>query len=139
MDKEVFDIKKELEVLGDFTTISSVPQPVPYVYGKTVVELMKRDERIVCLCADVQWPTENDYIRKHFPERSNNSDQSKLLHTSLTFIVALNTLGQYCLGRNIIQGDNVHGMAQLYQKDGTGLTREPKDVSFEKFIDLMSS
>ena len=69
MDKEVFDIKKELEVLGDFTTISSVPQPVPYVYGKTVVELMKRDERIVCLCADVQWPTENDYIRKHFPER----------------------------------------------------------------------
>ena len=63
MDKEVFDIKKELEVLGDFTTISSVPQPVPYVYGKTVVELMKRDERIVCLCADVQWPTENDYIK----------------------------------------------------------------------------
>ena len=41
---------------------------MPYVYGKTVVELMKRDERIVCLCADVQWPTENDYIRKHFPE-----------------------------------------------------------------------
>ena len=66
--------------------------------------------------------------------QSDNSDQSKLLQTSLTFIVALNTLGQYCLRRNIIQGDNVHGMAQLYQKDGTGLTREPKDVGMVRAI-----
>ena len=69
MENEKFDIQKELEVLGDFTTISSVPQPVPYVYGQTLVKLMKKDDRIVSLCADVQWPTENDYIKKHFPDR----------------------------------------------------------------------
>ena len=40
MENEQFDIQKELEVLGDFTTISSVPQPVPYVYGQTLVQLI---------------------------------------------------------------------------------------------------
>ena len=34
MDKEKFDLKKELEVLGDFTTTTSDPTDTqPYVYG----------------------------------------------------------------------------------------------------------
>ncbi len=70
MDKEKFDLKKELEVLGDFTTTTSDPTDAqPYVYGQSLFKLMKEDENIVCLCADVQWPTENDYIKKHFPDR----------------------------------------------------------------------
>ena len=70
MDKEKFDLKKELEVLGDFTTTTSDPtEAQPYVYGQSLFKLMKEDENIVCLCADVQWPTENDYIKKHFPDR----------------------------------------------------------------------
>jgi hypothetical protein len=60
--------------------------------------------------------------------QSDDRHQLKLLRTSLTFIVALNTLGQFCLGRNIIQGDNVDRMANLYKKNNTLLTREPKDV-----------
>lgn len=66
--------------------------------------------------------------------QSDDRDQLKLLQTSLTFIVALNTLGQLCLGRNIIQGDNVDGMAQLYQQDVTRLTREPKDVGMVRAV-----
>ena len=70
MDKEKFDLKKELQVLGDFTTTTSDPTDAqPYVYGQSLVKLMKEDDNIVCLCADVQWPTENDYIKKHFPDR----------------------------------------------------------------------
>ena len=70
MDKEKFDLKKELEVLGDFTTTPSDPTDAqPYVYGQSLVKLMKEDNNIVWLCADVQWPTENDYIKKHFPDR----------------------------------------------------------------------
>jgi len=70
MDKKKFDLKKELEVLGDFTTTTSDPTDAqPYVYGQSLFKLMKEDDNIVCLCADVQWPTENDYIKKHFPDR----------------------------------------------------------------------
>ena len=37
-------------------------------------------------------------------------------------------MGQFCLGRNIIQGDNVDGMANLYKQNKAFLTREPQDV-----------
>jgi len=70
MNKDTFDIKKELEVLGDFTTTTSDPSKgQPFVYGQTLANLMRENENIVCLCADVIWPTENDYIKKHFPDR----------------------------------------------------------------------
>ena len=63
MDKEKFDLKKELEVLGDFTTTTSDPTDAqPYVYGQSLVKLMKEDNNIVCLCADVQWPTEKNIL-----------------------------------------------------------------------------
>ena len=49
MDKEKFDLKKELEVLGDFTTTTSDPTDAqPYVYGQSLVKLKKMIILFVC-------------------------------------------------------------------------------------------
>lgn len=60
--------KQSLEVL-DFNARSSAAASAVKHYGEALLEAAKRDERIVCLTADLTLPTETDLFRDGIPER----------------------------------------------------------------------
>lgn len=47
-------------------------RPIPRNYGSALVEAARKDERIVCLTADLTAPTETDLFRDTFPDRFHN-------------------------------------------------------------------
>ncbi|MFB9948582.1 transketolase family protein [Rhizobium puerariae] len=62
------DHRKSLEV-RDFNARSPAAAGAPRHYGEALVEAALRDERIVCLTADLTLPTETDLFRDRIPER----------------------------------------------------------------------
>lgn len=60
--------RKSLEVL-DFNARSTAAATAVKHYGEALLDAARRDERIVCLTADLTLPTETDLFRDHLPER----------------------------------------------------------------------
>ncbi len=60
--------QSDLEV-RDFSTRGPAGDATPKHYGEALLSVAERDERIVCLTADLTLPTETDLFRDRLPER----------------------------------------------------------------------
>lgn len=68
MSPDVHRMDAEDLKVGDFIS-RGASASVPRLYGDALVAAARRDERIVCLCADLASATETDLFRDTLPER----------------------------------------------------------------------
>lgn len=68
MSARVQNIELEALKVDDFIS-RGAQGPVPRLYGEALLDAARRDERIVCLCADLAGATETDLFRDALPER----------------------------------------------------------------------
>jgi transketolase len=66
--KSMTEADRENLKVDDFITRGAAG-PVPRLYGDALVASARRDDRIVCLCADLAGATETDLFRDTIPER----------------------------------------------------------------------